>query len=107
MSGTAAALISIPGYWKGVVGGGDVKLLFALALLWSPIQLMTSFSLGLLCLAIIMVAIDFRSSATITQGAPSSTINAEAKSTMHKGIPWGTALALGATITTVVDIFAP
>ena len=46
----AAVCITLPGYFKGVLGGGDVKLLLALSPAWTTMQLLFAFSAGVISL---------------------------------------------------------
>ena len=40
--------LTLPGYFRGIVGGGDVKLMMALSPAWSPFFLFGSFAVGVL-----------------------------------------------------------
>ena len=51
-----ALVLTLPGYFGGVLGGGDVKLMVALSPAWPPLFLFGSFAIGVLAVGIIMAA---------------------------------------------------
>lgn len=92
-----ASVISVPGLAKGVLGAGDVKLLFVLAPLWTTDSYFQAFSFGLVLLIAACLATDlFRS-----RIRPAICIGTSARpdECMHqlreRGIPFGTAVSLG------------
>lgn len=80
-----ALCICLPGYMKGVLGGGDVKLLLALAPAWSTMQMLFAFSTGVISLVLI-------------QKLKVQTIGRSNKrgGEADLGVPIGTAIFLGA-----------
>lgn len=103
--------ITLPGYIRGVVGGGDVKLMIALAPLWPPMTLLATFAAGTVATVLILqllhcVHAQFSSAAREYAGhfshpAPRQLSNAEAKESdgnSLSGSPLGSAMALGALL---------
>ena len=87
--------ITLPGYLKGVVGGGDLKLMLAISPLWTPIQLLWIFSIGVVSLLLLMsFAYFFARMPLITARYP-NVINTRTKP-FHRGVPLGSAIAIGA-----------
>ena len=46
--------LTLPGYIRGVVGGGDVKLMVAVAPLWPPLTLLVIFAAGTIAVALML-----------------------------------------------------
>lgn len=93
-----AVLLTVPGYLRGIVGGGDVKLMLAIAPLWSSITLLQIFASGVLltvCLLKLQAPLVAR-----WRGAGPSDTNTDVKPVRpaNTGLPLGTAIALGAAL---------
>lgn len=95
------AAISIPGMASATLGAGDVKLLFALAPLWTTDTLVHAFSFGILALFGLAAASDAARHHSTPGGAAASTLG----QLRQRGIPLGTAIALGALITATISLF--
>jgi prepilin peptidase CpaA len=93
-----AVLLTVPGYLRGIVGAGDVKLMLAIAPLWSSISLLQIFASGVL-LTVCLLKLQAPLVAS-WRGvfAPSSHTDAKPVPPSHTGLPLGTAIALGATL---------
>lgn len=90
-------MVSLPGALKSTLGAGDIKLLFTLALLWPTNTLLQAFSVGVIGLVLLCVAMDRLLgdySRATGEGAclPSVTFIEQLN---HRGLPLGTALAIG------------
>jgi prepilin peptidase CpaA len=86
--------LTLPGFMKGVVGGGDVKLMLAISPLWPPIQLLWIFSAGILSLMLLMSLAHFISTMSLTKvRCPASYLTA---TSLQRGLPLGSAIAMGA-----------
>ena len=88
-----ASAIAVPGLVSSTLGAGDVKLLYALSPLWTTDMLVYAFSIGILTLIVLAKAHDhifMRWSA----GSPRAAMT----QLRTRGIPLGTAIALGAAI---------
>lgn len=99
-----ALFIAIPGTMKSILGVGDTKLLLALALLWPTDLFLQAFSIGILALLAGCILYDTLKprrypALTGNVSAPSATVITELK---HRGLPLGTALALGALLSTAI-----
>ncbi|MAY36804.1 MAG: hypothetical protein CMN84_11960 [Spongiibacteraceae bacterium] len=94
-----ALLISVPGLMKAALGAGDVKLLFALAPLWTTDTYFQAFSFGLVILITICLVADlFRSRIRPAMCTGNTTAGRRDESMYQlreRGIPLGTALSLG------------
>lgn len=88
-----ALALTLPGYIKGVVGGGDVKLMLVLAPLFSPLQLLFVFSTGIASLLLLMTFLHFaQRMSLIKANCPNAGLQQTA---FQRGLPLGTAIALG------------
>lgn len=86
--------LTLPGFLKGLVGGGDVKLMLAISPLWPPIQLLWVFSTGILSLLLLMSSAHFISKMSLTKAHyPASNLTA---TSLQRGLPLGSAVAMGA-----------
>jgi prepilin peptidase CpaA len=86
--------LTLPGFMKGVVGGGDVKLMLAISPLWPPIQLLWVFSTGILGLLLLMSSAHLISTMSLTKvHCPASNLIA---TSLQRGLPLGSAIAMGA-----------
>ncbi len=94
-----ALVISVPGLMKAALGAGDVKLLFALAPLWTTDTYFQAFSFGLVILLTLCLAADlFRSRMRPAMCGSNTTVDRRDQSMYQlreRGIPLGTALSLG------------
>lgn len=84
-------LLTLPGYIKGVLGGGDVKLLAALSPAWGPFFLFGSFAVGVL---LIGIALTFQKRGLLS--SPSKDLT--------DGIPLGACIATGASLLATVTL---
>jgi prepilin peptidase CpaA len=106
-----AMLLSLPGYIKGVLGGGDVKLLLAMSPLYPPLEYLLVFACGVLLLAALFVLRTFaRKQANsvrehITRYDEGVASNAEAV-VQHDGLPIGTAIMLGMFALNIVSYYS-
>jgi prepilin peptidase CpaA len=88
-----ALALTLPGYIKGVVGGGDVKLMLALAPLFSPFQLLFVFSTGVASLLLLMTFLHSVAKMPLIKAYYPNVATQE--TVFQRGIPLGTAIALG------------
>ena len=88
-----ALILTLPGYIKGVLGGGDVKLMLVLAPLFTPLQLLFVFSTGIGSLLLLMTFLHFAPRMPLTKAYCPNT--AAHQSAFTRGLPLGTAIALG------------
>lgn len=95
-------VLTLPGYLKGIVGGGDVKLMLAIAPLWPPLQLLSVFSVGIFSLLLLMSFTNLISKMSLTKAHYANTANLTGAS-FKRGIPLGSAIALGAVIITTLN----
>lgn len=95
--------LTLPGYIKGIVGGGDVKLMLAISPLWPPLQLLSVFSIGVFSLLLLMSFTNLISKMSLTKAYYPSNTNLTSAS-FKRGIPLGSAIALGALFTTVITL---
>lgn len=82
-----ATAITLPGFLRGRVGGGDVKLMLALSPLWTPLQMTGIFSAGVL-LTLVLLQLE-----NVTQ---KHAIQPDLET--HTTLPLGTAMMIGAGI---------
>ena len=98
-----ALLFIVPGALKSAVGAGDAKLLIALALFWSTDDFLQAFSLGVLALWTLCACADAGLRGRLAMAGNGSASPAARTSYMRqlslRGLPLGTALALGALTT--------
>lgn len=87
--------LTLPGYLKGIVGGGDVKLMLAIAPLWPPSQLLWVFSIGVFGLLLLMLFINLLSETLLTNTLSDNRVNLTSCS-LKRGVPLGSAIAMGA-----------
>ncbi|CAA0088049.1 Uncharacterised protein [Zhongshania aliphaticivorans] len=94
--------LTLPGYVKGIVGAGDVKLMIAISPLWQPTQLLWVFSLGIISLLFLMSLQHYILKMPLikTYYPDSQTSN----TAFHRGVPLGSAIAIGATLVTLLKI---
>lgn len=86
--------LTLPGFMKGLVGGGDVKLMLAISPLWPPMELLWVFSTGILSLLLLMSSAHFISKMSLTKAHyPASNLTA---TSLQRGLPLGSAVAMGA-----------
>jgi prepilin peptidase CpaA len=95
--------LTLPGYIKGIVGGGDVKLMLAIAPLWPSLQLLSVFSVGIFSLLLLMSFTHLVSRMSLIKAHYANTANLPSAS-FKRGIPLGSAIALGALFTTVITL---
>ena len=94
--------LTLPGYIKGIVGGGDVKLMLAIAPLWPPLQLLSVFSTGILSLLLLMSFTHLVSRMSLIKAHyPNTTTLPNAS--FKRGVPLGSAIALGAVFVTAFN----
>ena len=91
-----ALVLTLPGYIKGVLGGGDVKLMLAITPLYAPLQLLLVFSIGIGSLLLLMAFLHIAQRMSLTKAYCSNM--AVQHSPFQRGLPLGTAIALGAVI---------
>lgn len=101
---TIGLALTLPGYMKGIVGGGDVKLMLAIAPLWSPIQLLWVFSTGILSLLLLMSSAHLISKMSLIK-AHYPVTNLIATS-FQRGLPLGSAIAMGATFISLFNFIS-
>ena len=95
-------ILTVPGYIKGIVGGGDVKLMLAIAPLWPPLQLLSVFSTGILSLLLLMSFTHLVSRMSLIKAHyPNTTTLPNAS--FKRGVPLGSAIALGAVFVTAFN----
>lgn len=93
-----ALAITLPGYIKGIVGGGDVKLMLAIAPLWPSAVLLQVFATGVLLVVCLLKLQAPLVASWRGVFAPSSHTEAKPVPPSHTGLPLGTAIALGAAL---------
>jgi prepilin peptidase CpaA len=97
-------VITLPGFMKGVVGGGDVKLMLAISPLWSPSQLLWVFSIGILSLLLLMSSAHLISKMfLIKEQCPANNLIA---TSFQRGLPLGSAVAIGATFISLFNFIS-
>lgn len=98
-----ALLIIIPGALKSVLGAGDAKLLISLALFWPTADFLRAFSFGVLGLWVLCACADAGHRGrlvTVDDGRDSAAARpGYIQQLTQRGLPLGTALALGALTT--------
>ncbi|MFT6476159.1 MAG: prepilin peptidase CpaA [Zhongshania aliphaticivorans] len=102
-----ALILTLPGYIRGIVGGGDVKLMLVIAPLWAPLQLLSIFSIGIFSLLLLMTFTHLFSQMkmSLTKAHYPHT-TPTATTPFKRGVPLGSAIALGAVIVTMLN-FSP
>ncbi|MBD2858480.1 prepilin peptidase [Spongiibacter sp. KMU-158] len=80
--------LTLPGYIKGIVGGGDIKLMVALSPAWQIQELLFVFVSGVLVLAPILFLV-------------------KPTDSKDRDLPLGTAIALGAFVLLVLQFALP
>lgn len=89
-----ALVLTLPGYIKGVLGGGDVKLMLAITPFYAPLQLLLVFSIGIGSLLLLMTFLHIAQRMPLTKAyCPNMAVQ---QSPFQRGLPLGTAIALGA-----------
>lgn len=96
-----ALLLTLPGYCKGVLGGGDVKLMIVLAPAWQPLFFLQAFAIGVLGLVLLMTARTYFSK-TNARTAPN--FGADNERTFSRGLPLGTAMAMGGLVGSALSL---
>lgn len=103
-----ASLLTVPAYFKGIVGGGDVKLMFALVLSWSPFVFISIYALGV---AITVIALELEKRLARHTNSPVAikepTVNGDDSKSDKRGLPLGSAMAFGAVIYTTISYVYP
>jgi len=94
--------LTLPGYVKGIVGAGDVKLMLAITPLWPPLQLLSVFSIGIFSLLLLMSFTNLISKMSLTKAYYPNCTNLTSAS-FKRGIPLGSAIALGALFSSVFN----
>jgi len=84
-------MLTLPGYFRDVLGGGDVKLLAALSPAWSPLFLFGSFAVGVLVVGMVLTV--------QKRGLPHSP-----SKEITDGIPLGTCIATGASLLAIITL---
>jgi prepilin peptidase CpaA len=102
-----AVCLSLPGYYKGVLGGGDVKLLFAVCPAWSPIFFLTSFATGVLVLTLLMFCSSLLTNKT-SLSTYESCLDADSSDentpqVFRRGLPLASALCIGAILCAAIN----
>ncbi|MEX1667679.1 prepilin peptidase [Zhongshania guokunii] len=98
-----ALALTLPGYIKGVLGGGDVKLMLVLAPFYTPLQLLLVFSIGIGSLLFLMTFLHFAQRMSLTKAyCPALAAH---QSPFQRGLPLGSAIALGALYLNILSIF--
>ncbi|WP_320838059.1 A24 family peptidase [Zhongshania sp.] len=86
--------LTLPGYIRGLLGGGDVKLMLAITPLYAPLQLLLVFSIGIGSLLLLMAFIHIAQRMPLTKAyCPNMAVQ---QSPFRRGLPLGTAVVLGA-----------
>lgn len=86
--------LTLPGYIRGLVGGGDVKLMLAISPLWTPIYLLSVFATGIGSLLLVMAMMHHAPKLALMKADhPTKKIIA---SPFKRGLPLASAIALGA-----------
>lgn len=96
-----ALLLTLPGYCKGVLGGGDVKLMIVLAPAWQPLFLLQAFTIGVLGLALFMTVKTYLGKAYV-RTAP--TFGVDRERGYSRGLPLGTAMAMGGLLGSALSL---
>ncbi|GAA4088255.1 prepilin peptidase [Zhongshania borealis] len=95
--------LTVPGYIKGVVGGGDVKLMLALAPIYTTPQLLWVFSIGIGSLLFLMAVLHLAQRMPLTKAYyPNYAVQPSA---FKRGLPLGSAIALGAIALAFINGF--
>lgn len=102
-----ALCLSLPGYYKGVLGGGDVKLLFAVCPAWSPMFFLTSFASGILVLTLLMFCSSLLTNKT-SLSTYESCLNVDSSDentpqAFRRGLPLASALCIGAILCAAIN----
>ena len=97
--------LTLPGYLKGLVGAGDVKLMVAISPLWTSMELLIVFASGV---AIVLIALTAQkrftntlhagSGGEVPRESPSNTPLYHGGPRADSGLPLGTAIAIGCTL---------
>lgn len=91
-----ALALTLPGYIRGVLGGGDVKLMLAITPFYAPLQLLLVFSIGIGSLLLLMAFLHVAQRMSLTKAyCPNMAVQ---QSPFQRGLPLGTAIALGALV---------
>lgn len=101
-----AAVITLPGFLRGILGGGDVKLMFAISPLWPPLEFLGVFALGVLSLIAIMLAhAKFQErSSSLAYNEPVEPSTVTSHTVFAAGLPLGSAIGIGAAAVSIIHI---
>jgi prepilin peptidase CpaA len=86
--------LTLPGYIRGIVGGGDVKLMLAISPLWPSIYLLCVFAIGIGSLLLLMTVMYHAPKLPLLKAYYSAKI--AITNPFERGIPLASAIALGA-----------
>ena len=108
-------LLTSPGYLRGALGGGDVKLMLAISPLWPPSQLLFIFVSGIAVTAGLLLASRYQRRSAIKyalqnedayqQSAANDVVRPQHLDQYARGLPLGTAIALGSFILFTIQTF--
>lgn len=102
-----ALVLTAPGYIKGVMGAGDVKLLLVSSAVWPPIVFLLVFSAGILLLSAVMYTPKLVGKFRAAVPTHSGTVNINpTEGSIDRGLPVGTAVFLGATLFTAASFIS-
>jgi prepilin peptidase CpaA len=104
-----ALCLSLPGYFKGVLGGGDVKLLLAVSPAWTPIFFLASFATGILALTLLMFCSTLlRNNTSISTYETCLDVDSTTENThqvFRRGLPLASALCIGAILCSALNMY--
>ena len=95
------AAIFMPGYPKGLVGGGDIKLFCSLSLCWSPLALLWSLGTGIALLLLFYGALALKNRIRLIEDGMRKDHSNEK---LFSRMPLGTALFSGAMATQLIAL---
>jgi prepilin peptidase CpaA len=104
-----ALCLSLPGYFKSVLGGGDVKLLFAVSPAWSPMFFLTSFATGILALTLLMFCSSLlRNKTSLSTYESCLDLDSSDENTpqvFRRGLPLASALCIGSILCAALNMY--
>ncbi|GAB3374335.1 A24 family peptidase [Spongiibacter taiwanensis] len=103
-----ALVVTAPAYAKKILGAGDVKLMLVLSPVWPTVIFLQVFALGILSLVAVMLLQKIVTQASLVKKLTPSQSPPCGHSfdlRFSRGLPLGTAIALGALITQVLAVF--